>query len=546
MTPQGLWTIGFAFLYTVLLVFASRIMTTRSKDGDQNNDKASQFFVGSRKFSALTVAFCITGLFSGSSFIAIMELSYQTGISAIWYGVAETVQILLIALLLIKPLREKLVITVSGLIGDHFGRGARFIAGAITAFTFPMWSVSTAIAFAFALHAFTDFSIYASIIFTALLLLIFLYGGGMKALALTQTLNTFLFAIMALLGVVAFIIKPGVAEFSSFLQSEPLFSSPFSVGATLIIAWFGTFIVNVILAQAVFQMSLSCDSAKEGQKGLYLAAWFGIPLILVGILLGTTAAFIIPNQSLGLLAVPHYISSVLPAPLTGLFFLGIWACALGWAGPCQFSGATSLGRDVGLALRPHATEKDLVLYTRLALILMTTLMVLFAFLRAKDAAWWNVLAWTLRNGTTLAPVLALFFWPLANRKAILIAMLAGFLSGLYWYHAGEWSAKVFYLNLHPVWIGMSINIITLIVVTLLTSPWQIYVKKDHKQRLSLLLAGSTISLLFTLFYWSFLQPYGFGGLTIFINVLLLATLIFLSTQKTVPIHQESRELLTSP
>jgi hypothetical protein len=28
-----------------------------------------------------------------------------------------------------------------------------------------------------------------------------------------------------------------------------------------------------------------------------------------------------------------------------MFFLGIWACALAWGGPCQFSGATSLGRD---------------------------------------------------------------------------------------------------------------------------------------------------------------------------------------------------------
>src|SRR5699024_5191689 len=121
------------------------------------------FFVGGRSFSPWTVAFCITGLFSGSSYIAIMELSYRTGISALWYGVAETVQILLIALLLVKPLREKLVVTVTGIIGDRFGRAAKGISGLITAFTFPMWSVATTIAFASALSAFTGISLHLAV-----------------------------------------------------------------------------------------------------------------------------------------------------------------------------------------------------------------------------------------------------------------------------------------------------------------------------------------------------------------------------------------------
>src|SRR5699024_649336 len=122
---------------------------------------------------------------------------------------------------------------------------------------------------------------------------------------------------------------------------------------------------------------------KDGQKGLFLAAGFGIPLIIAGVALGTAAAIVVPDQYLGLVAVPEYISQVLPAPLAGVFFLGIWACALGWAGPCQFSGATSLVRDVGQAIKPHATEEQLVRYTRWSLVLLTVLMVGFAFLRTE-------------------------------------------------------------------------------------------------------------------------------------------------------------------
>lgn len=91
--------------------------------------------------------------------------------------------------------------------------------------------------------------------------------------------------------------------------------------------------------------------------------------------------------------------------------------ALGWAGPCQFSGVTSLGRDLGSALNPAATERQLVRYTRVALVGLTVAMVVFALLRTEESAWWNVMVWTLRNGATLAQVLATFFWPLATRSA---------------------------------------------------------------------------------------------------------------------------------
>src|SRR5699024_11910613 len=99
----------------------------------------------------------------------LLELSYVTGTSALWYGVAETVQILLIALLLVKPLRERLVVTVTGIIGDRFGRIAKLVAGAITAITFPMWSVATTIAFASALHVLTNLPLPVSVAVTAVL-----------------------------------------------------------------------------------------------------------------------------------------------------------------------------------------------------------------------------------------------------------------------------------------------------------------------------------------------------------------------------------------
>ncbi|MCW2135418.1 sodium:solute symporter family protein [Arthrobacter sp. VKM Ac-2550] len=522
MTSAGAWTLGLALFYTVLLAFAGRAANRRA-------DRGEGFFVGGRTFGPWTVAFCITGLFSGSSYIAIMELSYRTGISAVWYGVAETVQILLIALILVKPLRNRLLVTVTGLIGERFGRKAQAIAGSITAFTFPMWSVATAIAFASALQALTGMSIHVAIIFTAVLLLAFLSAGGMRAVAFTQTANCMVFIAMLIIGLIAFFINPGFEGLRVLASERPEMLDLSSAGLTLIVAWFGTFIVNVILAQAAFQMAMSCRTPEAGRKGMLYAAGLGVPFIIIGALLGTAAAIVVPAQDLALVAIPTYIADVLPAPLAGVFFLGVWACALSWAGPCQFSGATSLGRDVGKALRPQATENDLVRYTRWSLLILTVLMIVFAILRTEQSAWWNVLAWTLRNGATLAPVLAALFWPLATRRSAYAAMIAGFATGLSWYHFGHWSHTDFLFGIHPVWMGMTANIAVMVAVTLSTVRWQLTANSRSRNwgRMTAWTAAAFAALSAT--FWGWLHPQGLSGLAAFLVVAAAAAATFLLT-----------------
>lgn len=524
MNAVGTWTVGLALAYTAFLVLGPRAVAARAEARAASATPARRpdFFTAGRTFSPLTVALCITALFSGSSFISILEVSYRTGVSAIWYGVAEIVQILLIALLLLRPLRERLIITVSGMIGDRYGRLARGIAGAITAFTFPMWTVATAIAFASALHVVTGLPVWVAVIFTALLLLTYLAAGGMRSVAFAQTANCAAFAVMLGIGVFAVLLTPGVSGLSQAFRERPELLDPTGAGTGLIVAWFGTFVVNVLLAQAAFQMSLSCRTPEDGRKGLIGAAWLAIPFAIVGVLVGIAASVVAPGNGRGLVGVAEYIASAVPAPLAALFFLGVWACALGWGGPCQFSGATSLGRDVGLAIRPSATPEQLVRWTRRALVLLTGLMIVFAFLRTSESAWWNVLAWTLRNGATLAPVVGVHFWPLATRRAAIASMATGFLTGLAWYHLGGWHPASFHLGIHPVWIGMGANLLALVAVTLVeTSRRAELTPVPQQQRRALVLAlASALGWLATALAWSVLHPLGLTGLVGFTSLAL--------------------------
>lgn len=539
MTEYGVWTIILALGYTFALISAGQIAKRRVT-------KKDSYFVGNRNFNKWIVAFCITGLFSGSTFISILELSYLTGISAIWYGVAEMVQIFIIALLIIRSFRKKMLVTVSGLIGDKYGRTAKGLSGAITAFAFPMWSVATAIAFASAFHVFTGISLSLSVAFTAILLFIYLQAGGMWSIAFTQTMNMFAFGLMIVIGVVAFFINPGISGLAALNMERPEMFNFGSVGLQVIVVWFGTFLVNVILAQAAFQMALSSRSPEEGQKGLVMAGFMAIPFIVGGVIFGISAATVVPNASTGLIAIPQYLMEVLPAPLVGLFFLGVWGCALGWGGPCQFSGATSLGRDVGSAINPNATGDQLIKYTKISLLLLTGLMIAFGLLRTEQSAWWNVFAWTIRNSATFAPVVAALFWPVVTKRAVVASLFTGFTSGLLWYYLGGWHPQEFYLNIHPVWIGSSVNILTITLVTLANRRTSLRLRKtDRFGYLGLI--GGVIFTLVNILYFEQAYNSGLFGLFMFVAVLsyFIAAIRFVRLDERGAIVAEEQEYIAS-
>ncbi|RJN32431.1 sodium:solute symporter family protein [Nesterenkonia natronophila] len=533
MSAVGVWTLGLALAYTAWLVIGGRWVVARQ-------ESRANFFVSGRSFSPWTVAFCITGLFSGSSYIAIVELSYRTGISAVWYGVAETVQVLLIALLLVKPLRRKLVVTVTGIIGDRFGRSAQGISALITGFTFPMYSLATSIAFASALYAITDIALWQSITLTAIILLAFLVFGGMRSVAFSQTMNVIMIFVMFAVGIWALVMSPGSGEIAEFSADRPEMFEPANAGVSLIVAWFGTFIVNVPLAQAAFQMSMSARTPEDGQKGLFLAAVIGIPLILLGIFVGVAAAIVVPDTGLPLVAISEYISGALPPWAAALFFVGMWACALGWAGPCQFSGATSLGRDFGRAIRPKATQAELVRYTRIALVGLTAVLIGLSLLRSEQSAWWNIMAWTLRNGATFAPVLAAFFWPLATRSAAVSALLGGFGAGLGWYAMSGFSATDFFLGTHPVWIGMIVNMALLVVVSLVQVQWRPSPCPQARRRGTAALFSALAIAVLTALNWQWVAGFGLAGLALFLVTLGLFAAAFLAI-----VSQDPSESVTS-
>ncbi|WP_200806451.1 sodium:solute symporter family protein [Selenihalanaerobacter shriftii] len=523
INQYAVWFLGMALVYTLLLIVIGRKAKKLAQDD-------VGYFSGNRNFGAWHVAVCITGLFSGSSFVAILELSYNYGLSAIWYGIAESLHVFIIAFFLLSSFREKLVVTISGLIGKKYGELASIISGLITAITFPMWSTATALAFASALHVFTGLSLHLSVIFTALLLFLYLRSGGMWALGYTQILNVIVSFIMFGVGFYALLIEPGLDGLANFVTTHPEYLSPDSIGLQKIIVWFATFIINTFLAQACFQMATACKTVEEGRKGLYIALILDIFFMIFGVLFGMAAVIKFPYLDKGLVAFPLYLKSVLPPPLVGIFGLGIWACALGWGAPCQFSGATSLGKDVLGKLSSNDDNMTDIRYTKISLLVLTLLMICYSLLRSEASAWWNVFAWVVRNSATFSPVIAALFWPVATKRGVIYAMITGFLSGIMWNYLGGWDIIHFYLNIHPIWIGMSVNIIFLVCISLWDNFSNIKFKLKKKKTILLFILGFVGLLTLGVNHWYMLYIKGLLGLVSFSLIFISFILVILTTE----------------
>ena len=139
-------------------------------------------------------------------------------------------------------------------------------------------------------------------------------------------------------------------------------------------------------------------------------------------------------------------------------------------------------------------------------------------------------------GLLAAAVVAVLFWRLVTKEAVVGSMIAGFVSGISWYHFGGWLPNEFYLNVHPVWVGMSANIIFVVGITLIQQARVL--KFDlNVQSLGKVSATVTIGALLLIIAGLFFKPLyasGLIGMVIFMALisLFIATMIFVPDVKT--------------
>lgn len=418
--------------------------------GHRPRQSVDSFRSGGRRLSPRAIFFMVSALWSSSLIVVQIDTAYTSGLSALWYGVSVALMSILVSLL-IPWFRSHQYVSNSALLGQIFGPAVRRMSGLVIGATFPIFALSNALAAGAFLHVALHWPLWLSMGTTTLALVIYIQCAGMVSLARTQGLNF----VVVLMGLALAATKLQGLAISHPLAPATAFWHVGGIGHGMIWVWFGMNTLNVFAAQAEIQAVAAARDVKQAQKAVWWSTALLMAVIAVSTWIGIKTRLVVGNPHMdGLVAFAHIVTIHSPTWFIALVGLGIWALALTWCGPLLFSGATSLGGDI-------LQTADVVRWTRLALIIEGTLMVLYGLWRPGEVAWWRVFGLTLRNAAVVGPTLAAFLWDDVSPNAVLSAMISGIVVGLGLNAWTGFSATHFVWNINPMWSAATTTFVIL-------------------------------------------------------------------------------------
>jgi SSS family solute:Na+ symporter len=421
-------------VYSGALIWLGRARSERERSG---------FHDGGRQFSFWAVFVMVLGLWSSSAIVVQIDTGYESGLSAVWYGVSVALMSVLVSLL-VPWFRRQHYLSNSALLGEHFGPRVRRLSALVIGVTFPIFAMSNALAQAAFFHVAFGWPLSVSLVVTTAALMAALASGGMWSLAKTQGLNT----ALVLSGLVLAWIR-----FRHLLLTHvrlaPRFHQWFGIGHGLVWVWFAMNTLNVLSAQAEIQAVVNAKDIRRGQWAVWASTVVLLGVVAVSTWLGirTREAFRAGHVE-GLVAYAMVLLHHAPTWFQVAMAVSTWALALTWCGPLLFSGAISLGHDLFRAQRAR-------LATVLALAVEGALMVGYALWRPGEVAWWRVFGLTLRNAAVVGPTLAVWIWSDLSERAVILSMLAGMGVGLGTNAVTGFSATHFIWGINPMWLAAS-------------------------------------------------------------------------------------------
>jgi SSS family solute:Na+ symporter len=336
-----------SFLFCIALVAT---VTYRKLKGQKNNSKDS-YFLGGRSLTGgvIGASLLLTNL-SASNFVGMSSQAYSSNMSVMGWEVGSGVTLVIVALFLLPRYLKQGVTTVPDFLEERFDLGVKkivsilFLLGYVSnLLPITLYSGAIALAQIFNVQQVFGISYTASIWITVWIIGIigFIYAilGGLKAVAVSDTLNGIGLAIGGLMVPVFGLIYIGHGSFSTGLSNMLVNNSDKfnAIGTSQDPIPFGTIFTGMILVnlyywgtdQAIIQRALAAKNLAEGQKGIIFAGLLKVLTPLVVIIPGIVAFHIygagIDNPDL---LYSRLVNDVLPKPLIGFFAAAMFGSVL--------------------------------------------------------------------------------------------------------------------------------------------------------------------------------------------------------------------------
>jgi len=373
---------------------------------------AVDFSVSGRRAGPFLVMGTILGtLVGGASTVGTAQLAFLYGFSAWWFTLGGGIGCLIIALFLVKPMRQTSFETIPRFISSSYGATAGVMAALFVSlgmFINIMPQIFSSMALLSSMFTPLNMQL-AAVIAVVMVVLYVVFGGawGTGLLGLSKIILTCLGMLSA--GVVALVMSGGFSGLADYYPSYPWFSL-FGRGINTDLASGFSLMLGVLSSQIYFQGVFSSRDIPAARSGMLLSALLapaiGAGGILVGLYMNMHYPAINPAQAL-----PLFVINYLPPWFAGIVLVTLLLASIGTGAGLTLGVSTMLNRDIYLRLKPDADDRRVLFVFRFLIVAIMGLAMTVVLVSSGDVLIlnWSYLSFGLRGATICFPLFAVIF-----------------------------------------------------------------------------------------------------------------------------------------
>ncbi|WP_209374616.1 sodium:solute symporter [Brevibacterium renqingii] len=325
----------------------------RFKANDQED-----FLVAGRRLGGLLYTGTMSAVvLGGASTIGGVGLGYTSGLSGMWLVLAIGLGIIALSLFFAPRIQKLEIYTVSQMLELRYGKGSRFVSGAIMTAYGLMISTTSTVAYATVFHALFDLSKFWSVLIGGGIVILYSMLGGMWSITLTDFVQFFIQTIGIFLIMLPVVLSQsgGLGDLFSSLPAEH--TSPVGIGWQAILGYILIYTLGLLIGQDIWQRVFTARSPGVARWGGFSAGVYCLLYAVAGALIGMAATKIVPGIEVQDDVFVAVVDASMSPVLGGIVLAAALAAMMSTASGSLMAASTVCRQDI---IEPILARKDLL------------------------------------------------------------------------------------------------------------------------------------------------------------------------------------------
>jgi len=385
MTHLWFTLITFVFFTALVGVISAKIV----KDGDNQKTTKGYFLAGSGLGGTFIAGSMLLTNLSAENLVGLAGQSYGANMSGMAWEATAVIATIVMAFVFLPLYLRKGYTTLPEFMEERYGIAVRRIVSLLFLIGYilvgiPVCLYAGAIAFNQIFDLGTIFGISSQSALTILIVLVGIIGavyavlGGMKAVAVSDTINGVLLVVGSVIVVYFGFLTLGKTQGGGFAAGvmDVVNNAPEKLNAIggkndpvpFMCIFTGMVLANLFYwgtNQVLIQRALGAKNLKEGQKGVLISGFLKMMVPFLLVIPGVIAARLAPGLESNDFAYPALVAMSLPWPVVGLFCAALFGSIISTYNSFLNAASTVFMVDIYRPIfNPGLSEEKTVSYAK--------------------------------------------------------------------------------------------------------------------------------------------------------------------------------------